>query len=50
MDRLYLKGLEYLKRHKIMKEHGMMVDPTELTPESTVGLCLLAFLAHGDDP
>ena len=49
MDTMYVKGLKYLKNSQDDKGAWSSGDAYGSYP-GTVSLCLLAFLAHGDDP
>lgn len=48
MDAMYVKGLKYLA--KSQNKQGSWSDSGASNYPGVVGLCLLAFLAHGDDP
>lgn len=52
VDRMYVKGLNYLKQHQ--KEDGTFATPGRSdsygSQPGVVGLAVVAMLAHGDDP
>jgi len=47
LDRMYVKGIQYLAHHQTAS--GCWETPFGNEP-AVVGLCMLSFLAHGEDP